>query len=199
MNLHSPPGVTRPSWAASFRPEVAWGRFPGLLAVLLGVLSVSSPASAPPREHEVRAAFLINFARFVEWPSAVFEGDAPLAIGVVGDEAMASVLELIVPGQTVGRRRLEVRRLALDDDFTGIHLLYLDPGPMEPMGEVLRPLSRHPVLVVGRHADFVGQGGMIGFVLVDRNVRFDINLRATQAARLQISSRLLSLARTVIR
>ena len=161
-------------------------------SVLLGGALVGSRALAQATpaalEYEVKAAYLLNFTRYVEWPSAAFTGpDAPMTICVVGRDPFGGMLDRMVEGRSVQGHDLQVKRVAAIGGATGCHVAYLRYAD-------LATLRGRPVLTIGDDEGFAGKGGVIGFVPVEETVRFEINLNAARAHGLQISSRMLALA-----
>jgi hypothetical protein len=145
-------------------------------------------------EYEVKAAFLYNFAKFVEWPD---EGSTrPLALCVLGDNPFGDALAAL-EGKRVRGRLLETRRDIYDDDTPGCHVLFINEIDKSRLVRILKRLQRLPVLTVSDGSAFVKNGGIIAFVSVDNRIQFEINLGAAQNARLKISSQLLKLARRV--
>lgn len=151
--------------------------------------------SAP--EAQVKAAFLLNFARFVDWPSSGFPNPStPLTICVVGRDPFGPALDAVVAGETVGSRPIEIRRIESSSKGQ-CHLAFIASAEDKPVPYI--PLISPNVLTVGEGEAFLRAGGIISFVVENRRVRFSINQSAAQRAGLRISSRLLSLARTVER
>ncbi len=148
---------------------------------------------------QVKAAYLYNFAKFTRWPETAFAGAAaPLVIGVVGDEPFSAILSKTVADKTVEGRALHVAAISSGADVEALrrcHVLYV--GAIEKLDETLDVLRDGPVLVVGEGADFARRHGMIGFVLLDDNIVFHINREAATRAGLQLSSKLLTLAKMV--
>ncbi len=163
-------------------------------ALIAGRPGAGLYAPSPSLEYDVRAAFLLNFTKFVDWPPAAFaSADAPLTICIAGEDPFGRAIDQIVEGESVSGRRVAVERLRSDQQ-KGCQVLYIGNG--RPVAAALA--SAGPaVLTVGEGADFIHQGGMIGFVIDNRRVRFDINLRAAIGAGLKLSSKLLLVARTV--
>lgn len=154
-------------------------------------------AAQPPSEYEVKAAFLLNFTRFVEWPSSAFaDPSSPFAICVIGKNPFAGALEELLRGETVADRKLLVRRFNEIPPPKSCQIEFIVAGG----GSLAAALERvgSGVLTVGDGDAFARDGGMIGFVIEDRRVRFDINRQAAETAGLKLSSRLLGVARSVI-
>lgn len=174
-------------------------RFVALLALLLSGEAVMG-ARASELEYRVKAAFLYNFTKFVDWPAEVLEnGDRPLTICVVGEDPFGRMLERTLTGKTTHSRTLEARRITALEQLEGCQVLFIGYSDTLHLRRWVEHVDDSPVLTVGEESRFVELGGMIEFVIVDGKVRFDINHEAAQRARLQMSSKLLNLARTVVR
>ena len=155
---------------------------------------------APPREHEVKAAFLYHFSQLVEWPAGATSAGEPFVIGVVGPDPFGSALEQALAAKSVRAQPIRLRRFRGVEglDSARVHVLFVggtDPALHE---RALDAVGRQPVLTVGEAEGFAERGGMIGFrVTGDGRVGFDINTRRAEAAGLRMSSQLLKLARIV--
>jgi hypothetical protein len=171
-------------------------------AVAIAIASLSAgtaPAGAQSATiGEVKAAFLYNFARFTEWPSDAFASESdPLVIGVVGDEVLRLTLEGIIRGKLVGTRLLKTRQVRDAGDLAGAQMLYIGGTEVSRAEDFVNALQRTPVLTVGGVDRFCEKGGMINLLIEDNRVRFEIRLDATEHSRLKVSSRVLTLAKTV--
>jgi YfiR/HmsC-like len=167
------------------------------------VIALARAAEAEPptaTEHEVKAAFLFNFGKFVTWPSEAFKRDGTLAIGVLGDDPIAEVLEHTVRDKQIQDRRIDIRRLrSAKEAGDSCQMVFIAAGERDRIGEILQVLGRSSVLTVSDMPDFVDRGGMISLLLDEKKVRFEVNLFAVEQAGLKMSSQLLKLARRVIR
>lgn len=165
-------------------------------ALALGVfLSATTPAilAEVRRPEEVKAAFLFNFAQFVEWPTNTFaSAEAPFVIGIVGEDPFGEVLESIVRGESVRGRPLQIRRFRRSRDIAGCHILYLSPSEDRRTAEILAGVRGRPILTVGEGDNFIASGGIMQFV-TERRIRLRINLERAREAGLTISSKLLRL------
>jgi len=152
----------------------------------------------PSREYQLKAAFLFNFAQFVEWPASAFTApDAPLIIGVLGDNPFGDVLEQIVQGERVNNHPLVVEHYRRVEDIASCHILFVgEPAASHP-GPVFARLRDRSVLTVSDAGDFSRHGGMIGFVTEHNHIRLQINLEAATQASLTLSSKLLRPAEIV--
>jgi hypothetical protein len=163
------------------------------LALTCAVLWVCAPgpraASQAIEEGHAKAAFLFNFARFVQWPASA----SPLRIGVVGDDHVAELLEAMVRDRQISGRTLQVRALRHGDDPAGCDMLYITPSRQREDVEMLRRIHG-PVLTIGETVQFLRDGGMVRLFRDDDRVRFQINAQAATDAGLKVHSQLLSLA-----
>ena len=167
-----------------------------LTASLSGV--VPQRALAAASEYELKAAFLVNFAKFVEWPAAAFDTSAsPVLVGVVGDDPFGPDLDNTVRGKLFGGRSMDVKRFDWRDDLTGFHIVFISASEQRRLKDILRPLETTSILTVSDMDDFCTQGGVIALVSVKERIRFEVNRAAARRRGLKISSRLLSLATAV--
>ncbi|HEY2930932.1 MAG TPA: YfiR family protein [Acidobacteriota bacterium] len=150
-----------------------------------------------PTEYEVKAAFLVNFAKYVEWPDDAAKTSGQVVIVVVGPDPFGSLLDEAVAGKTVRGRPLVVRRAARAEEIGDCQILFISASEDNRLPEILRGIAKRSVLTVGEGEQFALRGGMIGFRLENNRVRFDVNLRAAELSRIVISSQLLKLARVV--
>lgn len=164
-------------------------------AVGAGALVAALAASAAAQdEYGVKAAFLFNFAKFVEWPADAFAApDAGLVMCVAGAGDVDAAVQGTVKGKLVNGRPIEVRRVS-DGDVRSCHLLFVADGRARA-AELVEGARSASVLTVGETPGFTQLGGVINFTTEDNKVRFEINEDAAKKARLKISSKLLSLAK----
>ena len=182
-----------PSPRSGLRPVLArWLGWLGWLA--LGTLPLHAEVA---KEYQLKAAFLYNFTKFIEWPPERFEtAGSPMVIGVLGVNPFGDDLEKIVEGRTVNGRAIQVKFLPSAAEVGAVHLLFVPAGE-----ETLLPASawQHTAIVtVGESPDLAARGGMIIFTQVAGKLRFEINLVAAERNGLKISAQLLKLA-TVVR
>jgi hypothetical protein len=164
------------------------------LAWLLAVGS-GSAQEPPPTEYQLKAAFLLNFAKFVEWPQATFpETNSPMFLGVLGKNPFGDTLERTVRGKTVNNRQVVIMECRSPAEATNCHMLFICTSEKEHLREVIKGLSGTPVLTVGEMDGFIEAHGMIKFIWEGKKIRFQINEVEANNAHLKISSKLLSLA-----
>jgi hypothetical protein len=161
-----------------------------------GLAGAAEPAA--DLESAVKAAFLFNFAKFVEWPPEAFpEPSVPLAFCVYGEDPVGSSLEAVTRGETLYGRRLVVRRVRDLPQLRECHVVFFGAAEKRNLPEALSALREARVLTVGEGKDFLDKGGMIRLFLERNRMRFDINLDAAETCALKISSKLLRLAHAV--
>lgn len=149
-------------------------------------------------EYQVEAAFLYNFAKFIEWPPDALQTEkSPIAICVFGHDPMVTILEEVVRGKTVSGRELVVRRENETSNLKVCQMVFVDERENKRLPLILGSLAGSSVLVVGESEEFAERGGTVQFYLDDNKLRFAINVDAVQRAHLNVSSRLLALARIV--
>ena len=163
-----------------------------VLTAMLSLLSPLCPAEGGDRlEYQVKAAFLFNFLKFVEWPAAA--GDAPWVIGILGHDPFAGVLEDTVRGKMVSGRRVEVRRYIRPAEVKDCNILFIGRADFERLGLPAQP----GLLTVGEAPGFLKSGGMINFYLDENRVHFEIRPEVAHSAGLRVSSQLLKLGRAL--
>lgn len=156
-------------------------------------VAAGSPDAAPRLEYQVKAGYLYNFLRFTEWPAACLPAGAPYRIGVVDDEATTKIIADSLNDKQINDRRIQVVTLPLDGTTMGCHLIFVPRTRQFTITQTPPP----PILLVGESDSFAAESGMIGFVTRGYNIRFQVNLAATQRSGLKLSGRLASLAEIV--
>lgn len=192
--------------ARPVRPPTLWvsaGKVLARILVAACALSARVPQagaqSEPPTEYQIKAAFLYNFAKFVEWPADTFaDPHAPIVLGIMGEDPFGSVLDKMVLSKTVNGRGLVIKRLKPGPDLRNCHILFISSSEKKHLAQILESLKGSSVLTVGETDRFVQSGGVVNFILEENKVRFEINVDATARARLKISSKLLALARIIV-
>lgn len=179
----------------------------GFLATFAGCYLACLPGAhrlaaqpAKPSEYQVKAAYLLNFGKFVEWPAKPGAApDEPFQICVLGKDPFGPFLDTALAGETINRAPLAARRIAKTQDAAPCRILFISTSEQESLKAILQSLEKVPVLTVSDIAQFGRQGGMIQFVFSGNRVRFDVNLVAARAAGLTLSSELLKVALSVKR
>jgi hypothetical protein len=154
------------------------------------------PAAEAPREYAIKAAFLLNFIKFIEWPASAFGlAESPVTICILGEDSFGATINQIVEGEIVSGRRVAVQRIKHLPAPKSCQVLFWGGSEGAPAKHL--PDLGPGVLTVGEGQSFMREGGMIAFVIDNRHVRFDVNQAAAEHAGLKISSKLLSVARVV--
>ena len=174
-----------------------------LLLVVIFILFASSPGvSAQPQrpsEYEVKAAYLLNFLKFVQWPPFPASGENSIPICVLGRDPFGDTLDKIVSGQQIEGKNVVSKRITTPADVDSCRVLFIDSSETNRLMSTIAALDATPVLTVSEIPDFVSQGGIIQFVLKDGRVRFEINLMRAQRLGLMVSSQMLNVAAAVRR
>lgn len=168
-------------------PHVCLSLLPALALVFSALLAVAEPLP----EYSVKAAFLYNFFKFVEWPVADQRGE--FALCLMGEDPFGDALSAI-EGKQAQQRPLRIIRHVGIRQARSCHILFISEQAEDRLDSVLQALDDSPVLTVGDTEGFLAAGGMIGLVMADNRVQLEINLRAVEKAKLTISSQLLKLA-----
>jgi len=166
----------------------------GLSCVSLWILLLVGQGAdgANPSEYQLKAVFLFNFAQFVEWPRDVFpEPRSPVVIGILGEDPFGSSLDETVRGEDVDSRPLVVQRYRSPDEIRACHILFVSRSEAAHLDQIVMSLRGRKILTVCDAEGSARRGVMIRFVTEKNKIRLRINLEATKASDLTISSKLL--------
>jgi hypothetical protein len=172
------------------------------VALAAGVLfcAGAKAQSDQPSEYEVKAAFLFNFTKFVEWPDASFaDPHAPIAIGIIGEDPFGDSLMRIVAGQKAQGRAIVIIKYRRGDDLRHCQILFISASERQHTTQILAGLQDAGVLTVSDIDGFAAAGGVMQFVMQENRVRFVVNLEAATQRKLRVSAKLLALAQVVNR
>jgi hypothetical protein len=184
---HVPPRWTSALRALLFALAVGWASF-----------AMSAESDQLTLEHRVKAAFLYQFAGYVEWPPMTFaQPGTPVTIAVVGAAPLAAELGHVAAGRSVGGRPVTVRRIRPGESLAGVHILFIGRDESAQLAQLARSALPRAILTVSETDGALDQGSMINFVLDDRRVRFEVALDSAEKGGLKLSSRLLAVAREV--
>lgn len=169
---------------------------PVALVGLAASIAVAQPAAT---EYEVKAAFVYNFARFVEWPTGTFDATGNrLVIGVLGKDPFGPVLDAAVGDKKVAGNDLVVRRFPSLESLEPCQILFVAADEQKQFAEIVAALRGAAVLTVSESEGFLESGGIINLRLDEQKVRFEINAAMADQVGLKISSQLLKLAVRVV-
>jgi hypothetical protein len=150
-----------------------------------------------PSEDQVKAAFLVNFPKYVDWPPGTFPGPAsPIVIAVLGETVVADEVEKAIAGRTVNGRRFVLNRVRSGEDPGLCHILFI-PAAEQRRSPNLFATLKGAVLTVGESDDFLDRGGIINLILRDRAVAIEVSLASADRAVIKVSSNLLRVASVV--
>lgn len=170
-------------------------RLATMLTVVVALLVGDGLRAAAVDEYQVKAAYLYNFAKFVEWPADAFASPAaPLVVGIYGNDPFGATLDNLLRDKRVSGRSFQVRRSTRMQDLRNSHIVFVGEG-REPLAAAMATLTGTAVLTVGQSSDFLASGGIVLFQIEDGRVIFTIDATAASKAHLAISSQLLRLAR----
>jgi len=168
--------------------------------VLLGLIcaaQVTLAQPAAPSETQVKAAFVVNFPKYVTWPAESFtKTNSPIVITVLGGSKLGDELAKMIPGKKVDGRPLVLNIATKEEQITNTcHILFIGAAERRRAPAILQKLGAAPILTVGESDDFLATGGTINLAIHDKKVSVEVNLASANQARLQISSKLLNVAR----
>jgi len=178
----------------------------GILIIALSLSLSWAPGalaqdSSDSSEYLIKAGFIFNFAKFVEWPPTTFaQTDSPIVIGILGTDPFGPIIDQIVQDKKIGGRGFVVKRLKWGADPKELReckILFVGASERTHIDELVQIVRGLPILTVGETPGFAEHGGVIRLVLEDNRVRFEVNVDAAHQAGLTISSRLLTLARII--
>jgi hypothetical protein len=145
--------------------------------------------------YQVKAAFLYNFAKFVEWPPEAFkDSNDRISICVLGKNPFGSLLADTVDGKTVGIRKFTISNISGGAEARACHILFVSGSERKPVKVLLEEAKNPYLLTVGESSEFLAGGGVINLKVQNSRVRIEINREAASGAKFRISSKLLSLA-----
>lgn len=165
-------------------------------AVLICVCTAE--AQSPRSEYEIKAAYLVTFGRFVEWPPRPARDESSFIVCVVGTDPFGRVLDTTLAGAVIRGRKVSTRRVAVGDSAAGCHVVFVSASEERSVPTLVSSLRESGALTVSDMPKFAERGGMIQFVTAASRVRFEINLQSTREAGLMMSSELLRVASAVV-
>lgn len=161
----------------------------GLMIFLYGSLAMHAQTSMS--EYQVKALFLLNFVKYVDWPAGT---TGPITIGILGQDNFEDSLTNAVDGKSINGRAITIKHLSSGESPNGCAILFISSSENSELSAILSKTVSLPILTVGESESFLENGGIINFMLKEGKIHLAINLKAAQKANLQISSKLLSVA-----
>ena len=173
---------------------------PFLISVMIALSLFSAPISraqsSKPTDYQVKAIYLYNFGRFIEWPASASKNDSFL-VCVLGRDPFGSALDRAFAGENIGGKHIVAKRISTLQESAGCQILFLSGTEESRAKQILEALDKEAVLTVSDMPLFSERGGMIQFVSDGNRIRFEVNLAATQRAGLTLSSELIRVASAV--
>jgi len=175
-----------------------WRRLaPAALLLALVAAAPQEPAKKLP-EYVVKAGFLYNFAKYVEWPADAFEKpETPISIGVVGADPFGQELDKTLKDKTAQDRRFVIQRYRDAAALQRCHILFIPKSEKARVPEILKKLEEWPTLTVGEEETFAKAGGAVNILIEKERPRLEVNPEVAEKAKLTISAKLLKLATIV--
>jgi hypothetical protein len=149
-----------------------------------------------PDEYQVKAAFLYNFVKFIDWPAEALANNTAITLCIIGRDPFEGNLALI-QGKPVKGKTLDIRNIKSVREAGGCRLLFISSSEKNYIAQILRDIRDHSIITIGDYEGFAQQGVIINFYIDQEKVRFEINVDAARRTGMQISSKLLKLARIV--
>lgn len=163
--------------------------------VLVGTSCLHAQQS--PTEYEVKAAYLYNFGKFVEWPAKVTAASEFFSICVLGEDPFGATFDATIASESINGKKVVVKRITKQQEAVSCRILFISSSEESRLKEILATLDRTSVLTVSDISQFTRRGGMIRFVMEANRVRFEVNLTIAEHAGLTLSSQLLKVATSV--
>lgn len=171
----------------------------GTILLLMWSMMAAQPVLAQESavsEEQLKAAFLYNFVRYIEWPATAFEKEtSPITIGVFGNDAFANTLSTLLKEKKAHNRSFVVKKFKDVSDTTGVQIVFIAKDENRKTAAIADATRKGPVLLVGEAEDFLDNGGIINVVTDNKQLRFDVHVGNAEQNKLTVSSHLLRLAR----
>jgi hypothetical protein len=168
----------------------------GLALFLLAALPQPGSCETSSGEYSLKAAFIYNFSKFVEWPESAYRGKRDFCIATLGRSPLDRELA-VLSGKVVQGRSIVLRKVSSPEDATQCQVLVISRLELIKLEEILDTLRELPVLTIAEGDDFCKKGGMLSLEKENGKIVFDVNFRETQRAKLKPNSQLLKLARKI--
>ncbi len=167
-------------------------------AALIWLTGASRCSAEVSREYQLKAAFLFNFVQFTKWPPDAFvSANAPITIGILGEDPFETALDEIIRGETIGDRPIVVQRGKRVEELERCHVIFISQSEKSKVADIVSRIGNKPILTVSSLDGFARRGGVIGFFLEGNKVRFEINPSRAASCGLKLSSQLLGVAKIV--
>lgn len=167
---------------------------------VIGTLGSAQELPEKPSEYQVKAVYLYNFAKFVEWPADESAGrEDAFTVCILGRDPFGAFLDQTLAGETLHGKRAVTKRIVSGGDTSDCEIVFVSKSERHGLRSILGSLKKKSTLTVSDIEGFSERGGMIQLMLDEDRVRFEVNLTAATRAGLTLSSELLKVARSVRR
>ena len=178
-------------------------RLSRFVAVVVACVVIGAPSlyaqQSNRTEYEVKAAYLYNFGKFVEWPAKARTAEDSFTICVLGQDPFGTTFDTTIAGESINGKKVVIKRVAKPQDALSCRILFISSSEESRLKEIVATLDKTSVLTVSDIPQFTRRGGMIQFVVEANKVRFEVNLTIAERAGLILSSQLLKVAISVRR
>lgn len=169
-----------------------------LTAVLLLAFTARGGTPAKYREYQVKAIWMLNFTRYVDWPTNAFATkEAPCIVGVLGKDPFGDELEAAFMKKSIKGRPFVLRRVHREAEAAQCHMLFVPATERRTWRDMQAAMTKAPILAIGEADEFLDQGGIINFLIKDASIAFEIDLHAAQRAGIKFDANLLKIASKV--
>ena len=160
-----------------------------------GSIGLQAQAPGQSGEYQLKAVFIFNFTQFVEWPASALPSDgSPFVIGILGENPFNNYLEQVISGEKINSHPIVIQRYTKIEDIKTCHILFINLADARKQEQVLAGLKERRILTISESNSFLQSGGMVRLFTKDNKIKFQVNIEATNAANLVVSSKLLRLA-----
>lgn len=169
-----------------------------VMFLLMPVTLVTAQRSCQLPEYDVKAAFLYKFALFIDWPEKAFaETSSSFIFGILGNDPFDKTIDEMLSNKKIKGKSIIIKRYASYKEIDNCHVLFISKSKRHRLKTIFRYLATKPILTVGETPGFADAGGIINFIHQNKNIRFEINNESAQKHHLNISSKLLRLAKII--
>ncbi len=163
-----------------------------VLSVVLALCLAGAPEAArAATEYELKAIYLLNFAKSFDWPETAFpKATTPLVVGVLGNDPFGNTLTRVCRGETAGGHALQVRTAKTPAELYDCHIVFVSKSEASRTNSIVSNFSGRPILLIGDFSPFASKGGHLNFILKSGSVRYEFNAHAAQRNGLRIPSRI---------
>lgn len=171
----------------------------GLTGIMLCCILFSGVSESKDRQAKIiRAGFILQFSKYIAWPDGLVKDKKDrIILCLMGRDPFGSLIDQA--NSNFHDRKIEIRRIQSIKNIQDCHILFVCPDREQNMADIVKAAGDRPILIIGNEDGFLDKGGMINFRRAGTKIRFDIHLDNSENKQLQISSKLLKVANSVVR